>query len=227
MHGLKPYLPAAILFGGSVLLADARSQATAPLTGPINSVMSVAPGYKITEQTLSPEEQRVAGMTEYVARTYVREHSVAFTTFVSYYNRQTHGKTIHSPRNCLPGAGWEIMSSGTQVVVVDGSSQVVNRYVLKKGRATAVAYYWYQGRGRVTANEYVVKWNLLRDAALFGRTEEALVRVVVPIPLAALASGTVDDMAAFRKADATAQDVAARLIADVGVILPARRLPSS
>ena len=31
------------------------------------------------------------------------------------------------------------------------------------------------------ANEYVVKWDLLRDAALRQRSEEALVRIVVPI----------------------------------------------
>ena len=45
----------------------------------------------------------------------------------------------------------------------------------------AVVYYWYQGRGRVESNEYRVKLQLLRDSALRGRTEEALVRVVVPV----------------------------------------------
>ena len=56
----------------------------------------------------------------------------------------------------------------------------MNQYVLKNGPATAVVFYWYQGRGRIVANEYAVKWNLLRDAAVAGHTEEALVRVVVP-----------------------------------------------
>jgi hypothetical protein len=41
--------------------------------------------------------------------------------------------------------------------------------------------YWYQGRGRVESNEYAVKWNLLRDAAVRQRSDEALVRVVVPV----------------------------------------------
>ena len=36
-------------------------------------------------------------------------------TFVSYYERQTQGKTIHSPRNCLPGAGWEVLTPGTRI----------------------------------------------------------------------------------------------------------------
>jgi hypothetical protein len=47
--------------------------------------------------------------------------------------------------------------------------------------ARAVVYYWYQGRGRVEANEYMVKWDLVRDAVLRRRTDEALVRLVFPV----------------------------------------------
>jgi EpsI family protein len=57
----------------------------------------------------------------------------------------------------------------------------VNRYLLQKGTAQALVLYWYQGRGRIEANEYAVKWDLLRDAALRGRSEEALVRLIVPV----------------------------------------------
>ena len=57
----------------------------------------------------------------------------------------------------------------------------MNRYVVQRGTQQALVLYWYQGRGRVEANEYRVKWNLLRDAALRRRSDEALVRVVVPI----------------------------------------------
>ena len=58
---------------------------------------------------------------------------------------------------------------------------LVNRYLLQKDDQRTVVLYWYQGRGRVRASEYVVKWDLLRDAALRKRSEEALVRIIVPI----------------------------------------------
>ena len=58
---------------------------------------------------------------------------------------------------------------------------MVNRYLLKPDSHRALVLYWCQGRGRVEANEYIVKWDLLRDAAVRRRTEEALVRIVVPI----------------------------------------------
>jgi EpsI family protein len=57
----------------------------------------------------------------------------------------------------------------------------VNRYLLEKESNRAIVYYWYQGRDRVSWNEYAVKWELLRDKAVHGRSEEALVRIVVPL----------------------------------------------
>jgi EpsI family protein len=57
----------------------------------------------------------------------------------------------------------------------------VNRYMLVNEHRRALVYYWYQGRGRVEGNEYRVKFQLLRDSALRGRSDEALVRVVVPV----------------------------------------------
>ena len=227
MPSLRSYVPAAILLVGCALLWNAGSQVAVPLIGSLSSVLKEMPGYDIRDQTLSKEEQRVAGMTTFIARAYVRDSAVAFTTLVSYYDRQTQGKTIHSPRNCLPGAGWEIVQGGTRTLTVDGSAQTVNRYLLRNGRSTAIAYYWYQGRGRVTANEYAVKWNLLRDAALAGHTEEALVRVVVPVTATSDAVSAGDDAVALRNADATAQPVAVRLIREVDGILPGRRARSS
>ncbi len=91
------------------------------------------------------------------------------------------GKAIHSPKNCLRGAGWEAAESKQVTITTAMGSMLVNRHLLQKDDQRALVLYWYQGRGRVRASEYVVKWDLLRDAALRKRSEEALVRIVVPI----------------------------------------------
>jgi EpsI family protein len=169
---------------------------------------------------VTEEERRVAGMTDYVARAYAQDTIVAFTTLVSYYDRQSQGKTIHSPRNCLPGAGWEVLRSGTRAVEADGVSHVVNHYTLKNGPATAVVYYWYQGRGRIVASEYQVKWNLLRDAALLGHTEEALVRVVAYVNPPGGTKDSASVERAFADADAKGAAIAGKLIGEVTRVLP-------
>ena len=213
------------MLAGCAFIARARSQSAVPLASPLQGVLANLPGYRFEDQHYTPEERRVAGMTDYVSRVYFRDSVPMFATLVSYYERQTQGKTIHSPRNCLPGAGWEVMSAGARPVTVNGSVVTLNRYVIKNQASTAVVYYWYQGRGRVVANEYTVKWNLLRDAALAGHTEEALVRVVVPVRTPPVPKGGMAAEPSYLAADSLGSAIAARLAQDVDRALP--RTPGS
>ena len=122
----------------------------------------------------------------------------------------------------LPGAGWDIMASDA-VPLSDPSLTAprVNRVVLSNKGQRALVYYWYQGRGRIASNEYRVKWDLLRDAALYGRTEEALVRIVIYVgPSPSQGSGSKQDTALVR-ADLLALRVASPLAQSVFKVLPA------
>ncbi len=219
-QAVRRFAPAVIFALGGAFIWHARTQSAVPLQAPLSSVLSHVTGYRIQEQRLSEEERRVAGMTDYVARSYWRDSLPAFSTFVSYYDAQTQGKTIHSPRNCLPGAGWEVMTAETEDVDIDGRRRTLNRYLLKNGAATAVVFYWYQGRGRIVANEYAVKWNLLRDAAVAGHTEEALVRVVVPVVAPHASANTPAAREAIAAATALGTEIAGLLARDVARVLP-------
>lgn len=207
----RSYLPAVILLVGFLFVVGARGQRAVPLAGSLQGILPALESYRVQDQHVTEAEREVAGMSDYVARAYWSGPRVAFTTYIGYYDRQTQGKTIHSPRNCLPGAGWEIVSAGVATVTAGIGTRTVNRYMLKNGRTQAVVYYWYQGRGRVVASEYAVKLNLLRDAALKGHTEEALVRVVVPLDSTANAGILADSLGAR---------IASRLMDDVERVLP-------
>ncbi len=217
---LQRYLPSILLIVGIVLVWSARSQSAVPLAGSLQTLLPTYSGFTVKEQTVSAEERKVAGMTDYVARSFWHDTTIAFTTYVGYYDRQTQGKSMHSPRNCLPGAGWEILSTDTALIKMGGQLHVVNKYFLKNGPYQAVVLYWYQGRGRVVASEYAVKWNLLRDAALEGHTEEALVRVVSFVsPDSAVAIASPKQIA---DAEKLALDVGALLMPQVERVLPKR-----
>jgi EpsI family protein len=151
------------------------------------------------DTTIAREEAAAVGMTSYVLRRYgtdLETRGADFSLYVGYYDSQTQGRTIHSPKNCLPGAGWEPVSFGTAVIATVDGPVTVNRYLIQNGTSRAIVLYWYQGRGRVAASEYAVKWDLLRDAALRGRTEEALVRVAVPVDGDENAEAVAFDLAA-------------------------------
>ncbi|SRR6266567_3160753 len=220
MRNLRAFYPALILLVGCAFIWHTHAQVAVPLAAPLTGILGGLDGYRVENQKIGDEERRIAGMSDYVARIYWRDSIPVFNTYVGYYDRQTQGRTIHSPRNCLPGAGWEILTAGTQAVTVGGTTYVLNRNVLKNGAATAVVYYWYQGRGRVVANEYRVKWNLLRDAALAGHTEEALVRLVMFLPPPTAAGGSDQSAEAIRQANVLGDSIAARLIGDMNKVLP-------
>lgn len=118
------------------------------------------------------------GVDDYVNRHYIDSAQVPLSLYVGYYAQQRQGDTIHSPRNCLPGAGWQPIDARRQVLA---GGATVNRYVIQKGIDTQVVLYWYQGRGRVVANEYANKALLMLDAARIRRTGGGLVRVIRPV----------------------------------------------
>jgi EpsI family protein len=121
------------------------------------------------------------GVDEYINRIYVGSGSSPIALYVGYYASQRQGDTIHSPQNCLPGAGWRPIDAGYLTVPSADGPARVNRYVIQKGTDRQVVLYWYQGRGRVVANEYANKFLLMWDAARLNRTDGALIRVISPV----------------------------------------------
>lgn len=187
------WAPALVLSIGAVLVMGADRQRALPLVRPLAEVIpTVIQGYTGSDVALSNAEAQVAGFSNYLFRVYERPSAdtlmseaaappPSFSLYVGFYESQAQGNTIHSPKNCLPGAGWEALSSETQAIELDGRTVWVNRYVLRNDLQQALALYWYQGRGRVAHGEYRVKLNLLLDAAFRRRSDEALVRIVVPL----------------------------------------------
>lgn len=126
----------------------------------------------------------VLGLDDYLSRTYSKARTVA-DLYVGYWSSQRQGDTMHSPQNCLPGAGWEPVGQSLLTIADprDPSKQItVNRFLIQKGLSRQLVLYWYQGRGRVVGSEYWSKIYLVVDAARLNRTDAAIVRVVVPVP---------------------------------------------
>lgn len=218
-----PFLPAAVLLVGVAFISGVREQYVTKSALPMESLPSVYEGVTGKDVAVPEDQQKIAGMDAFMYREFRIDSTNVFSTYVGYYNRQVQGKSIHSPKNCLPGAGWDIMENTPVTLTEAGTNApVINRVVLANKGARALVYYWYQGRGRIASNEYRVKWDLLRDAALYGRTEEALVRVIVFVPPAPTGKEVKADSALF-KADSLARRVALPLSQAVYKVLPAFR----
>lgn len=130
---------------------------------------------------LADDVVALLGVDDYIHRVYASDSGMPVGLYAGYYGSQRQGDTIHSPQNCLPGAGWRPVSSTIVHLESEGRRVPVNKYIIQKGIDQQVVLYWYQGRGRVVANEYANKALLMWDAATLQRTNGGLVRVMSPV----------------------------------------------
>jgi EpsI family protein len=130
-------------------------------------------------------EERIVqavSVSDYTNRVYFADGIAPIQLYVGYYESQKTGDTIHSPKNCLPGGGWDPVHSGLSTIPLPGARQiVVNDYVIQRDLNKQLVFYWYQGRGRVIASEYSGKFWMVADAISRHRTDGALVRLVTPM----------------------------------------------
>ena len=104
--------------------------------------------------------------------------------YIGYYNSQREGDLIHSPKNCMPGSGWNIIHTSIQALTVpDTRSSKTNiiKMILKKGNQKQIVLYWFQSRGRIISSEYLQKIYLILDAILKHRTDGSFVRLIAPV----------------------------------------------
>ena len=102
--------------------------------------------------------------------------------YVGFYESQRTGATYHSPKNCLPGAGWQFMESNMITLTMSDQTEItVNKVLIQKGLEKQVILYWYHDRGRVIASEYWAKAYLVWDAMTKNRSDGSLVRISVPV----------------------------------------------
>lgn len=182
LTGRRAWAPALVLGAGCLLNLSVDAQREMALQAPLAALPRVIEDFRGTDLTINPDELAIAGTTSSLHRVYTRDSTAQFSVYVGYYDRQRQGQTIHSPKNCLPGAGWEPLESRREALPgLAGVPIQVNRFVIANKQQRALVYYWYQGRGRTESNEYRVKLDLIRDSALRRRSEEALVRIVLPL----------------------------------------------
>lgn len=147
-----------------------------PLREPLTALPAVLFEYQGSDVQIDSAEVRTSGVDTYLMRMFGNADGPVFSVYVGYYTAQNQDNRLHSPRNCLPGSGWQILTSESRPV----DSGRISRYLIEHNGVRALVFYWYQGRGHVSASESVANLRLLRDGILSGRSEEALVRVVIP-----------------------------------------------
>ena len=177
---------AALLAGTAAFLSSAARAEPTPIRRPLSELPTTIGSWTgRVEPPLSKAVLDQLRADDYTLRSYVgRGGGVGL--YIGYHATQRQGASIHSPLNCLPGAGWIPTDRGIAAISVplaSGATRAieVNRIVIEKGLDRALVFYWYQSHGRVVASEYWGKFYGVVDAIRINRTDAALVRVTVPV----------------------------------------------
>ncbi|HXN24905.1 MAG TPA: EpsI family protein [Candidatus Dormibacteraeota bacterium] len=182
LRGPRVAVAIAVLAAGTVLLHSANPVERVPLRRPLREFPMVLDQWQGTDFPFEARLVRAAGVDDYLNRRYTNRAGHSLELYIGYYQSQRTAQGIHSPKNCLPGAGWEpIRSSQLSIPTGSGRTATVNEYIVAKGRERDLVVYWFQSRGRSEASEYRTKLWLVKDAVIRHRTDGALVRVWAPL----------------------------------------------
>lgn len=171
----------ATLLAGTLLVSHLTARRIPePLVRPLEEISAVIEGWKTAnEQKLDARVLRSLTPTSYLARTY-RKGESQLDLFIAFYAQQRAGESMHSPKHCLPGSGWEIWRHDSSRIPADEGEVEVNKYSIQNAGTRMLMFYWYQSKNRIVANEYLGKVLLARDTLLTGRTGGSIVRIIVP-----------------------------------------------
>ena len=136
------------------------------------------------EESIGPEVEAYLKPDEYVLRDYAAAPGgPEISLFVAYFKSLENTYGPHSPRICLPGAGWIVSSSEIVNIPVPGHPAGIpaNRFTMEKSNQRILVLYWYQNDRDVWAEEYHAKLRLLPDLIRYRRSDVSLVRLITTL----------------------------------------------
>ncbi|MBB5342509.1 exosortase C-terminal domain/associated protein EpsI [Tunturibacter empetritectus] len=162
-----------------------------PASQPLSQMPERFGDWSAQDVPLTDDTLAVLGKGDFLNRVYTGQPAAAgspmtkaapISLFIGYFASQRTGQTMHSPQNCLPGAGWTFDSQRyTSFQDINGKQYKVGEYVISNGDIKQFVIYWYQAHGRSIPNEYKAKLYMVADAIRTNRTDGALVRVITQV----------------------------------------------
>ena len=187
-HLIATFLLLSATLVASRMAADRRTDS---LAQPLDSIDRKIVGLTGTDNPqLADEVLAQLKPTSYLVRNY-RDQSLSLDLFIAYYAQQRAGESMHSPKHCLPGSGWEIWKHDSAMVPFNGRQVEVNQYSIQNSGQRMIVFYWYQSKDRIFASELLGKILLAWDALVGGHTAGSLVRIILADRPTAPAEGAV------------------------------------
>jgi EpsI family protein len=177
MSYLRAVVAATVLLGGIFATQCFRPKIAAAPHWPLREFPTDLGSSHSEDRPFEAQVVRAVGADDYINRVYIGA-ALPIELYVGYYKDQRSGDRIHSPKNCLPGSGWEAVHASRVAIGSErGVPVLVNEYLVAQGSRQNMVLYWYQSRGQVVASEYMAKFLLIADGLKNRPTDGAIVRI--------------------------------------------------
>jgi EpsI family protein len=126
----------------------------------------------------------ILGVDDSFLATYNNKEGRQIQLYIGYYESQREGEQIHSPKNCMPGSGWNITDTSIEEVTLNVSDLKkikVIKLLLEKDAQKQAVLYWYQTNGRFIYSEYTQRIYMVIDSIIKHRTDGSFVRLITPV----------------------------------------------
>ena len=163
----------------------------------LSLVPSSAGGYTGIDGRMDSESLLFYGADATLYRTYRREGSRPIWLFLGYFGSQQEYSQIHSPKNCYPGAGWNILREGSVSVDAPSGPVRAKRLVISNGAESHIVVYWFATPEGAVTDEFALKWYQAKQS-LFGKPQvSTFVRFSTPVPDGVDASAAEENLLLF------------------------------
>jgi EpsI family protein len=177
-----------LVFFAFTFLAIQMSQAVreTPIRQPLSGFPSEIGDWKFARKSFfAAPVIDMLGVNDYISYDYAEGSGRVLNLYISYFTAVGVTGAYHSPQNCLPGGGWNIVSVEDIPLAkapAPHTGAAIKKVVVQKGSEQQVVLYWFQNRGRIIASEYWEKIYLVADAIFKQRRDGSFIRIIGLVP---------------------------------------------
>lgn len=158
-----------------------HTQTPVPVSRPLNEFPASYREWRMTSQSRFSEEiLNVLKPTDYLSRQYEGKEGGRVGLYVGYHDGGRESGEIHSPKHCLPGSGWQQVSTAPLLLSEPQCRINLVKAVYQKGTSKELFFYWFQVHETTLTNEYALKLAEVMNTLLHGRRDATFIRVTVP-----------------------------------------------
>lgn len=171
-----------ILLGLAAVYVHTRSEASVPVNIPLDQFPQRAGEWSMVGQARF-DERTLANLlpTDYMSRSYENSNGERVSLYIGYHDGGPNSGPIHSPKQCLPGSGWNRLYDESRLIVVDGEPVDYVSSVYQKDSQKQMFLYWFQVRDQLLTNEYALKFAMAKNSFLSNRRDSSFIRLSVMV----------------------------------------------